>query len=150
MFLYLLEEANINICICIYMCVCVCVPVSYMYNNINNIYVICIIYIQHKWGMIVPRYDCINKVWLYDLAWHSHTLFVLHILTYNDFLRIQLFLEIWIVSKIVDVGSILFTWIINNGNTRTMCKICSKLTIKTLKRCHVSLLLTLNRFHTFF
>ena len=24
---------------------------------------------------------------------------------------------------------------VNNGNTKTMCKICSKLTMKTLERC---------------
>ena len=35
---------------------------------------------------------------------------------------------------------------VKNRNTRTMCKICSKLTIKTPIK---SLLLTLNRFHSF-
>ena len=35
---------------------------------------------------------------------------------------------------------------VNNRNTRRRCKICSKLTIKAL----VSLLLTLNIFHTLF
>ena len=35
----------------------------------------------------------------------------------------------------------------NNKNTRKMCEICSKFTIKTRER--VSLLLTLNIFHTF-
>ena len=35
---------------------------------------------------------------------------------------------------------------VNNRNTRTMCEICSKLTIKTPIK---SLLLTLNRFHSF-
>ena len=35
-------------------------------------------------------------------------------------------------------------------NTRKKCEICSKLTIKTLVRCLVFLLLTLNTFHTFF
>ena len=34
----------------------------------------------------------------------------------------------------------------NNGNTRTMCEICSKLTITT----PLSLLLTLNKFYTLF
>ena len=47
----------------------------------------------------------------------------------------------------------------NSRNTRTRCKICSKLTIKTPERRHqngaigvvlVSLLLTLNIFHTLF
>ena len=40
---------------------------------------------------------------------------------------------------------------VSNGNTRTMCEICSKLTIKTRHRCHwrrlMYSLLTLNRFH---
>ena len=44
------------------------------------------------------------------LAWHNHTLFIFHILTYYDFLRIPLFLEIWIVIKKVDVGNILLVW----------------------------------------
>ena len=39
---------------------------------------------------------------------HNHTLFILHILTYYDFLRILLFLEIWIVLKEVGAGNILF------------------------------------------
>ena len=39
---------------------------------------------------------------------------------------------------------------VNNRNTRTMCEICSKLTIKTPERRLVSLLLTLNIFHTLF
>ena len=37
----------------------------------------------------------------------NHVLFILHILTYYDFLRILLILEIWIVIKEVDVGNIL-------------------------------------------
>ena len=36
---------------------------------------------------------------------------------------------------------------VNSRNTRTRCEICSKLTIKTII---VSLLLTLNIFHTLF
>ena len=36
-----------------------------------------------------------------------------------------------------------------NGNTRTRCEICSKLTIKTPER-RQALLLTLNIFHTLF
>ena len=39
---------------------------------------------------------------------------------------------------------------VNNRNTRTRCEICSKLTIKTPERRLVSLLLTLNIFHTLF
>ena len=39
---------------------------------------------------------------------------------------------------------------INNGNTRTICKISSKLTIKTPQQHLVSLLLVLNIFHTLF
>ena len=39
---------------------------------------------------------------------------------------------------------------VNNRNTRTRCEICSKLTIKKPERCLVSLLLTLNIFHTLF
>ena len=39
---------------------------------------------------------------------HNHTLFILHILTYYDFLRILLFLEICIAIKEVSVGNILF------------------------------------------
>ena len=38
----------------------------------------------------------------------NHVLFILHILTYYDFLRILLILEVWIVIKEVDVGNILF------------------------------------------
>ena len=42
----------------------------------------------------------------------------------------------------------------NNRNTKTRCEICSKLTIKTPERRHgvvlVSLLSTLNIFHTLF
>ena len=36
---------------------------------------------------------------------YNHTLFVLHILTYYDFLRILLFLVIWIVIKEVGVSN---------------------------------------------
>ena len=41
---------------------------------------------------------------------HNHTLFILHILIYYDFLRILLFLEIWNGSSVgvVGVGNILF------------------------------------------
>ena len=39
---------------------------------------------------------------------------------------------------------------VNNRNTRTRCEICSELTIKTPGVVLVSLLLTLNIFHTFF
>ena len=50
------------------------------------------------------------------------------------------------------VGIYLFK--VNDGYTRTMCEICSKLTIKTPERRHdvflVSLLLTFNKFHTLF
>ena len=42
------------------------------------------------------------------LAWYNHTLFILPILTYYDFLRILLVLEIWIVIKEVDVDNVLF------------------------------------------
>ena len=41
-----------------------------------------------------------------------------------------------------------FTWLKSTMNTRTMCEICSKLTIKTPERCHIVLvfsLLTLNK-----
>ena len=37
----------------------------------------------------------------------------------------------------------------SNRNTRKMCGICSKLTIKTPERCLVFVLLALNIFHTF-
>ena len=40
---------------------------------------------------------------------HNHTLFVLHVLTYYNFLRILLFLEIWIVIKEVCVANTLFS-----------------------------------------
>ena len=39
---------------------------------------------------------------------------------------------------------------VNNRNTRIRCKLCSKLKIKTPERHQVSLLLTLNKFQTFF
>ena len=45
------------------------------------------------------------------MVWHNHTLFILPILTYQDFFRILLFFEIWIVIEEVDVGNILFVWI---------------------------------------
>ena len=43
-----------------------------------------------------------------NLAWYNHTLFILHILTYYDFLSILFFLEIWIVIKKVDVSKVIF------------------------------------------
>ena len=51
------------------------------------------------------------------------------------------------------IGNYMFK--VKNRNTRTRCKICSKLTIKTPEqrqwsRRDVSLLLTLNIFHTLF
>ena len=52
-------------------------------------------------------YDC-TKPSIYRLVWYSHALFILHILTYYDFLRILLFSEIWIVIKKVHVGNTLF------------------------------------------
>ena len=49
-------------------------------------------------------------------------------------------------------GTYLFR--VNNGNTKTMCEICSKLTIKTPNDVSdvvlVSLMLSLNSFHAFF
>ena len=39
---------------------------------------------------------------------HNHTLFILRILTYYDFLRLLPFLEIWIVINEVGVGNSLF------------------------------------------
>ena len=45
------------------------------------------------------------------------------------------------------VGIYLFKF--NNRNTRTRCEVCSKLTIRTLERRLVSLLLILNVFSTF-
>ena len=39
---------------------------------------------------------------------------------------------------------------VNKRNTRARCEICSKLTIKMPERVLVSLLLTLNIFHTLF
>ena len=51
--------------------------------------------------------------------------------------------DIVISSKyLIPTGIYLFK--VNNGNTRTRCEVCSKLTANTL----VSLLLTLNIFHT--
>ena len=38
----------------------------------------------------------------------SYLIYIAYILIYHDFLRILLFLEIWIVNKEVDVGNILF------------------------------------------
>ena len=69
---------------------------------------------------------------------------------------LQLVLIYWNQSKAPissdPVGIYLFK--AKNRNTRTRCEICSKLTIKTLERRHgvvlVSLLLTLNIFHTLF
>ena len=48
-------------------------------------------------GMIVPS--------------QQNTLYILHILTYYDLLRILLFLEIWIVIKEIDVGNIYYIYI---------------------------------------
>ena len=45
---------------------------------------------------------------------HNHTLFILHILTYYDFLRILLFLEIWIFIEEVGVGNIMFIFVYLN------------------------------------
>ena len=64
-----------------------------LYHRLLNIYM------QYAQGMTMP-----SSI----LAWPNHTLFILHILTYYDFLRILLFLETWIVIKEVDVGIILF------------------------------------------
>ena len=50
-----------------------------------------------KKGMIVPS--------------QQNTLYIVHILTYYDLLRILLFLEIWIVIKEVDVGDIYYIYI---------------------------------------
>ena len=56
------------------------------------------------------------------------------IITIETFLSEQRF---W---KILTVGATytacIYMFKINKGNTRTMCKMCSKLTIKTLKRRH--------------
>ena len=38
---------------------------------------------------------------------YNHNLFILHILTYYDILRVLLILEIWITIKEVGVGNIL-------------------------------------------
>ena len=58
--------------------------------------------------MIVPSKKLQQLYYLENkfLARHNHTLFTLHILTYCDFLRILLFLEICIVIEEVDVGNI--------------------------------------------
>ena len=50
--------------------------------------------------------------------------------------------------NVFPVGIYLFK--VNNRNIRTRCEICSKLAIKTPEQRHVSLLLTLNIFHTLF
>ena len=39
------------------------------------------------------------------MAWHNPTLLILDILTFYDFVRIVLFVEIWIFIKEVDVGN---------------------------------------------
>ena len=44
------------------------------------------------------------------MAWHNHTLFILHILTYYDFLRILLCSEICIDTEETDVGNVLFIY----------------------------------------
>ena len=49
---------------------------------------------------------CIYVIYIKHIM-HNHTLFILHILTY-DFLRILPFLEIWISVSVVGVGNILF------------------------------------------
>ena len=46
--------------------------------------------------------------YLIDIFRHNYTLFILHVLTYYDFLRILLFLGIWIEIKEVDICNILF------------------------------------------
>lgn len=49
------------------------------------------------------------NIWLLNiLTWHNYTLFTLHIFTHYGFLRILLFLEVWISIKEADVGNILF------------------------------------------
>ena len=52
------------------------------------------------------------------------------------------------VNTINPNGNYMFK--VSNRNTRTRCEICSKLTRKTPERRQVSLLLTLNIFHTLF
>ena len=61
-----------------------------------------------------PGVQCfLNKVTVVFGLAQSNFAYIklLHILTYYNFLRILLFLEIWIVNKEVDVGNILFVWI---------------------------------------
>ena len=60
-------------------------------------------------------YICnINEVWLcLAFAWHNHALFILHLLIYYDFLRILLFLKIWIVIKeVVYLNICIYTYAI--------------------------------------
>ena len=85
---------------------------------------------------------------------------VIYFLNFNIFYLSQSFyssnhLEVW--NHLLHNGYkssryVLFK--VNNRKARAICEICSKLTIKTLERRHWCssgvLLLTLNRFHTFF
>ena len=59
---------------------------------------------------------------------------------------------LWMYYQIQSGGEIIFYLVkVNNRNTRTRCEICSKLTIKIDQiPVLVSLLLTLNIFHTLF
>ena len=44
----------------------------------------------------------------------------------------------WVIAltfgRLIPAGNCMFK--VNNGNTRTRCEICSKLTIKTAERCN--------------
>ena len=98
------------------------------------VYIYIYIYIQYKYGMIAPcqtlqklyylgnisklasfqtatcSFSQLYCILLQFLAWYDHTLFMLYILSFYDFLRILLLLEIWIViNKLNQYNGIQYT-----------------------------------------
>ena len=57
------------------------------------------------------RNKCVQNMKVFLIfGLHNHTLFILHILTYYDFLRILLCSEICIDTEETDVGNVLFIY----------------------------------------
>ena len=74
-------------------------------------------------------------------------LYLFYLFCYIQSARVKFIDKIYFLSSI-------YLFQVNNGNTRTMCEIYSKMNLKILERRHefalVSLLFILNRFHTLF
>ena len=83
--------------------------VNYPYPPVGKTLLICIIYYIYIYIYICDIYKTHNKyIYIYIYIYmHNHTLFILHILTY-DFLRILLFLRYGSSVGVAGVGNILF------------------------------------------